>query len=98
MAAASEESTPVHDPCGEFGPVQRSAVVWFLVMTIGGMLLTARLCGIDAWMYANNAQILDFDKYRENRAAFTSLPSESGDARSRGSYGAALDQLRSLGR
>ncbi len=86
---AQEVEQGVIDPCGEFGPAQRSAVVWFVVTLIGGVLLTARLSGIDAWMYATNAQVLDFEKYKENRAAFTSLASERSDPRSRGDIGSA---------
>ena len=92
MAEAFEDAGVV-DPCAEFGPAQRSAVVWFVVILIGGALLTAKLAGVDTWMYENNAEVLDYQKYRENRAAFTGLASERSDARSHGDLGSARQHV-----
>lgn len=69
------------DPCGEVGPVQRWAFVWFFVMVLCGGMLTYRLATIDRWMYDNNGERLDYDAYRENRSATTSIGSERIDPR-----------------
>ena len=87
--ADPSEAVEIADPCADFGPAQRTAVVWFIVMVLGGALLTARLAGIDAWMFVNNAEVLDYEKYRENRAAFSGLASERSDPRSRGDLSSA---------
>ena len=80
------------DPCGGFGPDQRWALVWFVAVLIGGITLTSQLARIDSWMWTNNAQVLDYRQYAENRETFTSLGTERVDPRARGSYSTAASE------
>ena len=77
------------DPCGDFGPTQRWALVWFCAVLIGGSLFTYKLASTDRWMYDNNAQYLEMDSYKENRTAATTIIRDAGDSRAQGSYGVA---------
>ena len=81
---SDSQTNSVEDPCADFGPVQRNALIWFVFVVIGGGILVSQLARIDSWMFANNAENLDYGKYRENRVAQYSLGSDAVDPRSRG--------------
>ncbi len=88
------------DPCGAWGKDQRWALVWFVSVIIFGAVLTCTLSRIDSWMYHNDdlvdiagVKLLDNDKYRDNRKASFSIPSERSDMRARGSYTRAINEL-----
>lgn len=73
---------------GSWGATQSWAVVWFFGAIIVGSGLTFLLSNIDHYLYNTNAEVLDYEKYRNNRSAFTSVPKEAQDPR-------ALGDLRS---
>lgn len=74
---------------GPWGPDQSWAVVWFFAVILLGTSMTFLFNSIDFYMYTNNAQVLDFQKYAENRRAFTNIGTDSLDPRSNGSLAAA---------
>jgi len=69
------------DPCGNFGPDQRWAVVWFIAIIFIGSGLTYTLSRIDRKNFDSKGVYLDYDKYRENRVSGTSIGSERTDSR-----------------
>jgi hypothetical protein len=88
------------DPCGSWGKDQKWALVWFVSVIIFGTFLTCTLSKIDSWMFYNDdlvdvagVKLIDNDKYRDNRKASFSIPSERSDMRARGSYTRAVDTL-----
>ncbi len=89
---SSEDSL---DPCGEFGPTQRWALVWFFGAIAIGAFLTVKLATFDRGYYDSDGYVLDYDVYAENRGAFTSVGTERVDPRARGSYGAAAKRAAS---
>lgn len=94
MTEASKElSEEAKDPFAEVGSTQRWAVVWFVVVLGIGASLTFAFSKIDWWMYTNNAQVLDFRAYEENRSAFTSIGSEVDDTRVHGDLASARAKL-----
>lgn len=74
---------------GPWGATQTWAVIWFCAAIAIGSSLTFLFNGIDFFMYSTNAQVLDFDKYSENRKATTSLTTDSLDSRSKGAFRAS---------
>lgn len=93
MASTTEASTTVQDPCAEFGPNQRWALVWFLAIVFGGIVLVTQFARMDSWMWENNADFMDWKAYKENRIAHTTIPSERTDHRSAGDYSTAAGDL-----
>jgi len=89
MAAKKEDCNSSKSGIGPWGPTQSWAVVWFCAALLIGSSLTFLFNSVDFFMYSTNAQVLDFDKYAENRKSFTSLTTDSLDSRSKGSFGAA---------
>ncbi len=81
------------DPCGSFGPVQKKAVLWSVCAIIAGTIFCARFMGLDRWMYDNDADILDYTAYDENRTAQTELGSERLDSRQAGGLSDAVKRL-----
>ena len=81
---SDSQTNSVEDPCAEFGPVQRNAIIWFVFVVIGGGILVSQLARIDSWMFENNAETLDYGKYRENRVSQYSMGSDDVDPRSQG--------------
>ncbi|MBL7662044.1 hypothetical protein JNK13_04745 [bacterium] len=75
------ENISIEDPCGEFGPTQRWALVWFVAVLAIGSFATYTFSQTDRWMYDNNAEFLDYQAYRENRNAIYSLAAERVDER-----------------
>jgi len=69
------------DPCGTVGPTQRWAFVWFFSVIAIGSSLVFGLSRIDRFNYDTKGVYLDYDKYRENRKAIVSIPSERVDKR-----------------
>ncbi|MCB0346066.1 MAG: hypothetical protein KDD66_13175 [Bdellovibrionales bacterium] len=92
----SKHAESAGDPCGDFGPTQKYALVWFFCVILGGVLLTMKLASIDSWMYANNGEFLDYQQYRENRRALTTIPSERVDPRQMGSIVTAEERIEAL--
>ena len=92
MSHTSEQQGTVVDPCAEFGPDQRWAVVWFVLILIGGVTFVRVLSHIDEWMYAHNAEFLDYDAYADNRFSHTSIRSAPMDPRARGDLQTAYDR------
>ena len=87
------EKKELNNPCKEFGPVQRLALVWFLGAVIVGVGLVYKFAQTDRWMYDHNAQVLDFNAYRENRQAQAGIASEQIDPRRRADLTAVEQKL-----
>jgi hypothetical protein len=88
------------NPCGTWGKDQKWSLVWFVSAIVFGTVLTCSLSKIDSWMYYNDdlvevagIKLIDNDKYRENRRASFSIPSERSDMRAHGSYKNAIRKL-----
>lgn len=84
-----ENAKKPHDPCGSFEAPQKFALVWFFCILAGGIALTLGLAQLDRGMYDSNGEWIDYWQYRENRNAFTRVPSENIDPRALGSYSTA---------
>jgi hypothetical protein len=89
MAENTDSKTSKVGGVGPWGPNQSWAVVWFFAVILLGTSMTFLFSSIDFYMYTNNAQVLDFQKYGENRRAFSSMSNDSLDPRSNGSLTAA---------
>lgn len=89
MASSNNPATQIVDPCAEIGPNQRWAFVWFVAILIIGTVATVKFAGMDKWMWEHNADWMDWDKYKENRVAHTTIPSERNDRGSEGDYASA---------
>jgi hypothetical protein len=88
---ASENENKSTGGCGPWGETQNWAVVWFVSAIFLGASLTYFFSNLDFFMYNSNAEVLDFKKYRENRTAFSSIPTDSIDARSLGNLKTAVE-------
>lgn len=86
MSDSQVNAAELKDPCAEFGPAQRNAILWFLFIIIGFGIVVSQLARLDSWMYVNDAETLDYDKYRENRTAQSTVPSEGMDIRANGTF------------
>lgn len=64
---------------------QTWAVVWFFSAILFGSCLTFFLSKTDFYLYKNNAETLNYSKYKENRKAGSSISKDSVDSRSFGS-------------
>lgn len=82
--ATSSDKNLTEDPCGEFGPTQKWAVVWFLSILVIGSIAVWQFSKIDRRMYDSNAEFFDYGAYRENRLSQASLRGDSVDPRSHG--------------
>ena len=90
MANTSEEQQ--ENPCGDFGPTQQFAFVWFVVVIAIGCVATWGFSVLDRFMWENDAEfVLDYDEYTENRVAVTSIPSERVDPRAHGDLATAAE-------
>lgn len=87
------EKTSSTDPCAEFTSVQRNALIWFVVVVIGGGVLVSQLARLDNWMYQSKADPLNYEKYTENRSSQTSLASERRDPRASGDFSSARERI-----
>ncbi len=81
------------DPCGDFGPDQRWAVVWFFAILIIGLTAVVKLRDTDAYNYATNGEFFDYAKYRSNRVSQTYMASEGVDERAHGDLATAVNNL-----
>ncbi len=75
------EITNTEDPCAIDNPASRWAFVWFFCVIIGGGFFVYKLYQADTWMYVNNGQFLNYDDYRSNRSAQTSVAVGHVDSR-----------------
>ena len=71
------------DHCAGFGANQRWALVWFLGSLVVGGSMVFVLSQVDRFNYDTKGVFFDYDQYRENRKAITSIPSEEIDPRAR---------------
>lgn len=94
---ASETHAPGYDPCGEFGPTQRWALVWFIGVLLGGSALVAVLASIDNRMYTSGAEFIDWNRYRQNRTASTTIGAERIDPRTVGDIATARTRVEREG-
>jgi hypothetical protein len=69
-----------NDSSGDLG-ADKFALVWFGSALVLGVLVTILLARIDRQMYDTNAEVLDYQAYKENRRAASSIASESSDSR-----------------
>lgn len=76
-----QHTNDIDDPCADFGPDQRWAVVWFISVIVIGVAATYGLSKVDRFNYDTKGRFLDNEKYRQNRLATTSIGSESIDPR-----------------
>lgn len=86
-------SAELHDPCGEFGPTQRWALVWFISVIAIGIAVSYTLCQIDARMYATNAEFFDYFKYKDNRYSAIRIEGDGFDERA---HATVVDVKRTL--
>jgi len=70
-----------NDPLGEFGPNQKSAVVWFFSVVAIGLAMVYILSGIDRTMYDTDAEFIDYSQYNSNRIASHMLATDTLDER-----------------
>jgi hypothetical protein len=87
----------IKDSFSEFGKTERWAFVWFFSVIIGGAFFVSKLYAMDAWMYQNNADFMDWKQYKENRLSQTMISSERTDPSARGSYDAAAGTKQLVG-
>ena len=87
------EQIEQEDPCAGFGPMQRSALIWFFAVIVIGALLTFNGAKLDRWMYDNNGETLNYSNYRENRGALLGIESETLDPRQRGDLFSTTEHL-----
>ena len=87
------QSEQLKDPCGEFGPAQKWAVVWFIAVIIFGSVMTYQLSKIDSHLYHTNAEYLNMADYKENRLSQTTIASERFDPRAHGDYSSMKEAL-----
>ena len=71
----------LQDPCGEFGPTQRWALVWFFSVIVLGVAVVCTLRFTDYYNYINNGEFFDYNAYYENRASQTHIPTMADDSR-----------------
>ena len=88
-----EEQEVTNDPLAKYGSNQRYALVWFFGILIIGGGLTYVLSNIDEHLYKTDGQVLNYDKYKENREALSSIKSETQDLRADGDYVTTIKQL-----
>jgi hypothetical protein len=69
------------DPCGEFGPTQKWALVWFLGVLVLGTMFVNFLMRTDRHMYRTGGDPLDYAAYTENRVAQYTIPRDVIDER-----------------
>lgn len=91
---SGHDSKQLADPCAVDDRYQRQAYVWFFCVAIISTVAVYYLSSIDRWMYDTNGHYLDYDKYRENRRASTSLASERVDERRAGDFESAVEHAR----
>lgn len=82
----------IEDPCGEIGPDQRWAMVWFVVVVIIGACATYTLTRIDRKNYDTKGQFFDYEAYRQNRLATTTIGSDTKDPRASSMLSGKFDQ------
>jgi len=81
------------DPCADFGPDQRYAVVWFFAVVIIGLFAVFTFRNTDAYNYATNGEFYDYAKFRANRVGQTHIASEGADERANGNLAHAASEL-----
>lgn len=87
---SGEHATSEHyDPCGEFGPTQRWATIWFFAVIAIAVGAIYTLRNTDYYNYRTNGEFFNYDSYRQNRFGQNGIRSDSLDARADGRYGRA---------
>lgn len=89
----SHSSADHRDPCGDFGPTQRWALVWFCAVIAIGASVSYTLCQIDSTMYATNAEFFDYAKYKDNRYSAIRIKGDGYDERA---HATVTDAKRAL--
>lgn len=72
------------DPCKEFGPTQKWALVWFFSVILIGCAVVYNFARIDRFMYDSNAEYYNYQSYHENRLSQSTIRGDSVDPRSHG--------------
>ena len=80
----SAEHSSVSNPCGEFGPTQRWALVWFFGAIIIGTTFAYVMAFTDFYNYSVNGEFFKYDSYSANRFGQNGIQSDSLDPRSDG--------------
>ena len=93
LMSGSGHSENLKDPCGDFGPDQRYAVVWFFAVIIIGLAAVFTFRNTDAYNYATNGEFYDYAKFRANRVSQTHIASDGVDERSNGNLSHAVNAL-----
>jgi len=81
------------DACGEYGPTQRWAVVWFFSVIIIGLTAVAVLRNTDYFNYTSNGEFFDYAAYRSNKVGSLYIGSEEVDSRAHGDYASVTQSL-----
>lgn len=89
----SDSHENIENPCGEFGPTQKWAVVWFFSVILIGIGAVYTLRNTDYYNYKTNGEFFNYSAYRENRSAATSIASDSIDPRSHADLASARGEL-----
>ena len=89
------EHVIVQDPCGDVGPTQRWAIVWFFAVLLFGLGLVFTLRNTDHYNYMTNGEFFDYNAYGENRFTSAKMHGDSPDERSQGDYATAARRAAS---
>lgn len=76
----SEVLDMANDSSGDLR-AEKKTLLWFGAALVLGALVTIIFAQIDRRMYDTNAEVLDYQAYKENRRAASSIASESIDSR-----------------
>lgn len=92
-AAESPKAIEIIDGCGDWGPEQNWATIWFVVVVLIGIIATLWFSGIDHYMYVTDAEVIDYRAMRENRMASTLVGSGNKDSRSSGDLASVRESV-----
>ena len=87
------EHAAAADPCGDYGPTQRWATVWFFAVLAIGMVAVFIFRNTDYFMYHTNAEFYNYSAFQEARQAQYNIRSDSVDERSQGDYATAVQHI-----
>ncbi|MBP9837648.1 MAG: hypothetical protein KBC84_02940 [Proteobacteria bacterium] len=94
MSSADKSNSECLDPCGDFGPDQKWAVVWFFAVVLIGIFAVTVLRNTDYYNYTHNGEFYDYEAYKSNRLSATSIASENVDERAHKSLSEVTKNLK----
>ena len=91
----SNSSAPLKDACGDYGPNQRWAAVWFFGVLIIGLIAISTLRNTDFYNYSTNGEFYDYAAYRSNKVGALYIGSDAVDERAHGDLASVTAALAS---